>query len=62
MSLKTALEDALNTKEQDLFKMGKNGRALIENKYSMESVGKQMIELYDWILTDKDKPNYVDTI
>jgi len=60
--LKLALEEALNTKEEDLFIMGENGRSLIENKYSMESVGKQMIDLYDWILTDKHKPNYVDTI
>jgi glycosyltransferase involved in cell wall biosynthesis len=59
--LKLALEEALSTKEQDLLEMGVNGRKLIENKYSMNSVGKQMIELYDWILKKNSiKPKFVD--
>ncbi|MEO9570753.1 MAG: glycosyltransferase [Polaribacter sp.] len=61
--LKKALEFALNTNEQELFKMGQNGRDLIENKYSMDSVGKQMIQLYDWILNEnKTKPKFVDIL
>ncbi|QXP69081.1 glycosyltransferase [Polaribacter sp. R2A056_3_33] len=60
--LKIALEEALNTKEETLFKMGINGRGLIENKYSMDSVGNQMIELYNWILLKEDKPSFVDIV
>ena len=44
----------------DLFEMGVNGRKLIENKYSMASVAKQMLQLYQWILTKNNKPNFVD--
>tara|TARA_B110000977_G_scaffold127057_1_gene162384 strand:- start:1876 stop:2013 length:138 start_codon:yes stop_codon:yes gene_type:complete len=39
--------------------MALNGRKLIENKYSMEVVSRQMLNLYDWIITKKNKPNFV---
>jgi glycosyltransferase involved in cell wall biosynthesis len=59
--LKLALEDALNSKEKRLLDMGVNGRKLVEDKYSMDSVGKQMIELYEWILKENtNKPKFVD--
>jgi glycosyltransferase involved in cell wall biosynthesis len=58
--LKLALENALNSKEQSLFDMGVNGRRLVEDKYSMDSVGKQMIELYEWILKKNgNKPKFI---
>ena len=58
--LKEALTIAMQTNENDLFEMGVNGRKLIENKYSMASVAKQMLQLYQWILTKDNKPNFVD--
>ena len=58
--LKEALTIAMQTNENDLFEMGVNGRKLIENKYSMASVAKQMLQLYQWILTKNNKPNFVD--
>jgi glycosyltransferase involved in cell wall biosynthesis len=57
--LKQALEVAMQTKETELIRMGKNGRKLIEDKYSMESVAKQMCELYEWLLTKKNKPDFI---
>lgn len=60
--LKLALEDALKTNEAQLTEMGRNGRKLVEDKYSMKSVAKQMLELYEWILLEKDKPKFVDII
>jgi len=60
--LKLALEDALQTNEAQLTEMGRNGRKLVEDKYSMKSVAKQMLELYEWILLEKDKPKFVDII
>lgn len=60
--LKIALEDAIGVSDKTLAEMGTNGRKLIEDKYSMVSVGKQMIELYDWILDNTDKPSFVHLI
>ena len=60
--LKDILETALQTNEDKMYEMGVNGRRLIENKYSMVSVGKQMIQLYNWILTKENKPSFIDII
>lgn len=60
--LKKALEQAIGSSDKTLIKMGVNGRKLIEDKYSMQSVAEQMLQLYQWILTKKNKPNFVDTI
>ncbi|GGZ93576.1 hypothetical protein GCM10007028_34980 [Algibacter mikhailovii] len=39
--------------------MGKNSRKLIENKYSMKAVAKDMITLYKRILKEGEKPKFV---
>lgn len=57
--LKIALEEAIAINDKTLTEMVANGRKLVEDKYSMESVGKQMIQLYNWILTKENKPNFV---
>jgi glycosyltransferase involved in cell wall biosynthesis len=60
--LKRALEQAIGTSDKTLIKMGVNGRKLIEDKYSTESVAQQMLQLYQWILTKDNKPNFVDIL
>ncbi len=60
--LKLALEKGIQTLDSELLEMGLNGRKLIEEKYSMESVAKNMIELYYWILTKQNKPSFVYTL
>ncbi len=57
--LAQALIEAMSTPPSKLIEMGKNGRKLIEDKYSIESVAKQMTELYEWILQKRDKPDFV---
>jgi glycosyltransferase involved in cell wall biosynthesis len=57
--LTQALIEAMSTHPSKLIEMGKNGRKLIEDKYSIESVAKQMTELYEWILQKRDKPDFV---
>jgi hypothetical protein len=39
--------------------MGLNGRKLVEDKYSIETVAKQMSELYYWILKQGPKPDFI---
>lgn len=58
--LKIALEEAIAFNDKAFIEMGVNGRKLVEDKYSMESLGKRMVQLYNWILTKENKPNFVD--
>ncbi len=55
-----ALENALQQKQSDLDKMGINGRNLIEEKYSIDAVAKQMTQTYQWLLGKTSKPEFVD--
>jgi len=54
-----ALQEALQLSEEQRIQMGQNGRKLVEEKYSIESVSKQMIQLYDWVLGKIEKPSFV---
>ena len=41
--------------------MGTNGRKLIEKKYTMDVVSKQMLQLYNWIKNRHiKKPNFIN--
>ena len=59
--LTKALEQALAMPEDILQPMGKRGRSLIEKKYSMEAVAKQMFLLYKWIYKGGELPEFVNT-
>lgn len=60
--LKNALEKALSTNESKLIELGINGRKLVEKKYSMVFVAKQMIKLYKWILKEDNRPEFIQII
>ena len=53
------LNKVLKLDDFSRIQMGNNGRTLIENKYSIESVAFQMINLYSWILKKGPKPEFV---
>lgn len=57
--LVNALKEAMELSDLERQKMGENGRKLVEENYSIGTVSKQMIELYDWILENKEKPSFV---
>ncbi|MGJ1242297.1 glycosyltransferase [Sphingobacterium siyangense] len=57
--LRNALEETLIQDNGTLIEMGRNGRKLIEEKYSIESVAVSFVKLYEWILNRKDKPEFV---
>jgi len=57
--LKLALENALTIDEKKLYKMGLNGRNLVEKEFSMQVVATKMIVLYDWLINNNRKPNFV---
>jgi glycosyltransferase involved in cell wall biosynthesis len=57
--LKEALVDLMSKTDAEREAMGKNGRKLIEENYSIESVSEKMVELYAWILNGGKKPDFV---
>ena len=61
-NLAETIEKALSTDEIDRIEMGKRGYQLIKNKYSIECVASQMLEFYNWILTNDKKPNFVNEL
>lgn len=54
-----ALQTALALPSKELEQMGRNGRNLIESKYSMQAIATQMHQLYQWILGQGGKPEFV---
>lgn len=54
-----AVKDALNATDKELLTMGQNGRRLMEEKYSIEAIAEKMKDLYEWILGNSDKPDFV---
>ncbi|MCX7862434.1 MAG: glycosyltransferase, partial [Bacteroidales bacterium] len=58
-TLANTIEEAISLSDVEREEMGKRGRKLIEEKYRIEIVGKQMIELYEWIVNKIQKPTFV---
>lgn len=57
--LTQTLREAMSLDSHILKKMGKNGRNWMIKEYSWDSIAKQTIEVYKWLLTNKNKPEYV---
>lgn len=57
--LAATLTKAVQLPRERLWQMGINGRKLVEEKYRIDIVAKQMIALYRWILNEDDKPEFV---
>lgn len=61
--LKASLVKMLSKSQEELERMGDNGRQLIEDTYSMKAVAEQMYQLYQWLLNKGDqKPQFVEVI
>lgn len=54
-----ALTEAMQLSDVERINMGLNGRKLVENNYSIESVVQKMIQLYEWILDKREKPEFI---
>ncbi|WP_312067457.1 glycosyltransferase [Empedobacter sp.] len=53
------LEAYLSLDANELMQMGKNGRQLIEENYSIEYVANCFKSLYEWLLNRGNKPNFI---
>jgi glycosyltransferase involved in cell wall biosynthesis len=58
-TLTETIQKAMNLPEDIRIAMGKRGKELIKNNYSVEVVSKKMIQLYSWILNGREKPEFV---
>jgi glycosyltransferase involved in cell wall biosynthesis len=53
------LKEAISLSEEEYRQMGIRGRELIKNNYSIEIISQKMLQLYQWILKQGDKPEFV---
>lgn len=58
-SITSAVASALSISDEELNKMGDNGRQLVEERYSVEAVAKQLLRLYEWVVGNEERPNFV---
>lgn len=56
-----AVKKAILSSQEELDEMGKRGRELMVNNYSIEEVAKKFKALYEWICTIGNKPDYIYT-
>ncbi|NDW09011.1 glycosyltransferase [Dysgonomonas sp. 520] len=54
-----AIKEAISLSDQKRLEMADNGRKLIRENYSMEVVSKMFLQLYNWINSGENKPNFV---
>lgn len=62
-SIADVIKNILNSSEETLYEMGRNGRNLMERKYEQHKVAAMMKRLYEWIVEDgmdmNKKPEFV---
>lgn len=58
-TLTATLENALKKTPSELDLMGRRGRAWMQKEFSWDSIAKEMIATYQWILTKKNKPKCI---
>lgn len=54
-----AVRSAILAPQTRLNEMGTNGRKLVEENYSVQTIGEKMKSLYEWILGENEKPEFV---
>lgn len=58
----TTLIEAMSLTDEQRIELGKKSRQCIINHFSSESVAKQTKKVYEWILGQGDKPEFVYTV
>jgi len=51
-----ALQEAMLLSDIERVEMGRRGRSLVETKYTWEQTAQQMLEVYRWMLGQKEQP------
>ena len=58
-TLAQTIREALLLPQSEIDKMGENGKLLIETNYTDTQIALKMKQLYEWILTGAEKPEFV---
>lgn len=58
-NMAAVMREILSMTAEKLDEMGKNGRSLVAERFSAETVAEQMAALYKWIVTKQNKPSFV---
>lgn len=59
-NLESALREAMSMKFSDLYEMGQRGSKLVNENFNYHSVAKKTKRLYEWILNNNEKPDFVE--
>jgi len=60
-TLKEKIEEAMNIEGKQRINMARNGKKLIEEKYTVDSIGHQLKKVYSWLIRGRTKPDYVSS-
>lgn len=58
-SIAEAIQEAAKLSTDDLRRMGRNGKKLIESKYTWPQLAQKTLNLYKWILKKGERPDFV---
>lgn len=58
-SIATGLQKMMDLPENDLVKIGQNGRSLVEAQFTWEHIAAQMKEVYEWCHTGENPPKCI---
>ena len=58
-SITNTIWEAYCLGEEKLSRMGIKGQTLVKNNYSVESLGKKMVRLYQWVINGGEVPEFV---
>ena len=53
------INKVLSLSDEEILRMGENGKQLVKDKYQDKQVAKMMRQLYEWILNEWDRPEFV---
>jgi glycosyltransferase involved in cell wall biosynthesis len=54
-----ALADALRRTQAELRGLGEAGRNLVRERYTWQAIAPRTLELYDWLLGQGSRPQFV---
>ena len=58
-SIEETFLDVFSRSKTDLLKKGKNGRLWMKKDFSWNEIAKKMIVSYEWLLSNKNKPDWI---
>lgn len=61
-NLVNALVEAMSLNDEERWNLGKIGRRCIEENFASEAVAKKTMKVYEWVLGQGEKPEFVDVI